>query len=55
MPRLSCWCLRASLLHLLVGFTLGALLLFHKGVPVHPAFWQLLPPHIECLLLGWTL
>jgi hypothetical protein len=35
--------------------TLGALLLIHKGVPIHPALWRLLPPHIEFLLLGWTL
>ena len=55
MPRLSCWYIRASLLHLAVGFMLGALLLIHKGIPLHPAFWQLLPLHIECLLLGWTL
>jgi len=55
MPRLSYWCIRASLLYLAVGFTLGALLLFHKGVPLHPALWWLLPPHIESVLLGWTL
>ena len=55
MPSLSCWCIRASLVHLAAGFTLGALLLFHKGVPWYPAAWQLLPPHIEFLLLGWTL
>jgi hypothetical protein len=30
-------------------------LLFHKGVPLHPALWWLLPPHIEFVLLGWTL
>jgi hypothetical protein len=55
MPRLSCWFIRASLIYLVTGFTLGALLLFHKGIAVQPRFWQLLPPHIEFLLLGWTL
>ncbi|MBI3329087.1 MAG: hypothetical protein HYZ81_20585 [Nitrospinae bacterium] len=55
MPRLSCWCIRGSLLYLAMGFTLGGLLLFHKGVPLHPAVWRLLPMHIEFLLLGWTL
>ena len=55
MPRLSCWFIRASLLYLAVGFTLGALLLAHKGLPLHPALWRLLPPHLEFLLLGWTL
>jgi hypothetical protein len=52
---LSCWYIRASLLYLAVGFTFGALLLVHKGIPLHPALWRLLPPHFEFLLLGWTL
>jgi len=43
------------LLYLLAGFTIGALLLFHKGVPLHPALWRLLPTHVEFLLLGWTM
>jgi hypothetical protein len=55
MPRLSCWCIRGSLLDLTVGFTLGALLLFQRGSPLHPAIWQLLPPHIECMLFAWNL
>jgi hypothetical protein len=55
MPCLSCWFIRASLLYLAVGFTSGALLLGHKGVPMHPALWRLLAPHIEFVLLGWTL
>lgn len=55
MPRLSVWFARTALVHLVAGFTLGALLLSHKGVPLHPALWQLLPAHIELLLLGWTL
>lgn len=54
MPRLSCWFIRAALLHLFLGFTFGGLLLFHKGVPLHPALWRLLPAHIEFLLFGWT-
>jgi hypothetical protein len=49
------WFVRAALLHLAGGFTVGAALLFHKGVPLHPALWRLLPAHIELLLLGWTL
>jgi heme/copper-type cytochrome/quinol oxidase subunit 1 len=55
MPRLSCWFIRTSLLYLAVGFTSGALLLAHKGVPIHSALWRLLAPHIEFVLLGWTL
>lgn len=54
MPRLSVWLIRTALLYLLLGFTLGGLLLWNKGLPIHPALWQLLPAHIEFLLLGWT-
>jgi hypothetical protein len=55
MPRLSCWFVRASLIHLALGITLGGLLLFHKGVPLHPLLWRILPTHVEFLLTGWTL
>ena len=54
MPRLSCWFIRAALIHLLIGFTLGSLLLWNKGVPLHPLIWRLLPAHMEFLLIGWT-
>lgn len=54
MPRYSVWAVRAALLYLALGFTLGALLLFHKGVPITPALWAALPLHIEALLVGWT-
>lgn len=54
MPRLSCWFIRAALLYLAGGITLGALLLFHKGIPFQPFAWRLLPTHIEFLLFGWT-
>lgn len=55
MPRLSIWMIRTALLHLLLGFTIGALLLANKGVLIHPFLWRLLPIHIELLFLGWTL
>jgi hypothetical protein len=54
MPRLSVWFVRAALLYLALGFTLGMLLLANKGVLLSPAIWQLLPAHIEFLLIGWT-
>ena len=43
------------MLYLALGMTVGALLLFHKGIPLHPALWRWLPPHLEFLLVGWTL
>lgn len=53
MPRLSQWIIRTALVYLLLGFTFGALLLWHKGVPLHPALWGWLPAHIEFLFIGW--
>ena len=55
MPILSRWFIRAALLYLAVGVTVGSLLLAHKGLPFYPWLWQLLPLHIELLLFGWTL
>ncbi|RME76379.1 MAG: hypothetical protein D6784_06005 [Chloroflexi bacterium] len=55
MPRLSRWFIRAALVNLAVGFTIGGLLLGHKAFPVHPLLWRLFPLHIELLLFGWTL
>jgi hypothetical protein len=54
VPRLSVWFVRAALLYLALGFTLGMLLLANKGVLISPIIWQLLPAHIEFLLIGWT-
>jgi hypothetical protein len=54
VPRLSCWFVRAALVYLFLGFTLGGLLLAHKGVPLHPLMWRVLPAHVEFLMLGWT-
>ena len=53
MPRLSAWAVRAALVHFMLGFTFGGLILASKGTPLPPALWRLLPAHIEFLLLGW--
>jgi len=53
MPRLSLWFVRTSLIYLLLGFTFGALMLAEKGISFFPPVWNLLPIHIEFLLLGW--
>lgn len=54
MPRLSQWYIKLSFGYLLLGFTFGALLLAHKGQPLHPSLWNWLPAHIEWLLIGWV-
>ena len=55
MPRLSRWFIRTALVYLLVGFSLGALILANKGFLFLPALWRWLPVHIEFVLVGWTL
>ncbi len=55
MPRQTIWFIRASLIYLLVGFSLGALILAQKGRPYDANVWLLLPVHIEVLLVGWLL
>lgn len=54
MPRLSCWFIRCALLYLFLGFTLGSLLLLHKGIAFYSGLWWVLPAHIEFVLIGWT-
>lgn len=54
MPRISLCFVRASLGYLALGFTLGALLLWNKGVAFAPFVWRLLPLHIEASLVGWV-
>ncbi len=53
MPRLSVWFVRTSMLYLLVGFTLGALMLSQDGISYYPAIMLALPIHMEFLLVGW--
>jgi len=53
LPRLTVFTLKAGMIYLILGFTLGSLLLFHKGIPLHPILWSLLPAHINFLFFGW--
>jgi hypothetical protein len=55
MPRLSTWILRTALIYLGLGFTFGAYMLANKGLNFDPGAWRLLLPHIELLLVGWTM
>jgi hypothetical protein len=55
MPKLSVWLVRASLIHMGVGFLFGALILHHKGIPIYPWTWKLLAPHVEIMISGWTI
>ncbi len=55
MPRLSVFAVRLSLCYLLLGFSLGAIMLANKGVPYAPWAWNLLPAHIDILLFGFII
>ena len=56
MPRLSCWFVRASLLHLGIGVVLGGFILAAKGFPGALGWaWTLLPAHIQLLVGGWMI
>ncbi len=55
MPTLSRWFIRCALAYLLLGFTLGATMLTLKALAHPGAMARLTAPHVEFLLLGWTL
>jgi hypothetical protein len=45
--------IRTALVWIAVGYTLGALVLYNKGVPFWPWLWQLRSAHVQVLLVGW--
>lgn len=55
MPALSRWLIRAALAYLVLGFTLGATMLVLKAPAHHGATARLIAPHVEFLVMGWTL
>jgi len=55
MPRLSLWYLRAAFLNLLIGVTLGALMLTAKALPGWGWAWTAFPSHIEMMAYGWMM
>lgn len=56
MPFLSIVAIRLSLIHLVVGFTLGTLLLVNKALP-DPLFEVPggMLAHLACVMFGWSL
>lgn len=55
MPRLSQLMIRAALLWLATGYTLGGTMLFNKGVGWWLWPWSLRSSHVHVLLGGWLL
>ncbi|WP_138430964.1 cbb3-type cytochrome c oxidase subunit I [Fodinibius saliphilus] len=55
MPGVSRWMIRISLLYLIMGMLMGAVMLINKAYIIHPAVWILLPIHIEAVIIGWVI
>lgn len=53
MTRYSKWAVRISLIYLVIGFSIGAVMLSDKGFTIYPPVVKLLPVHIEFLMFGW--
>ena len=53
MPPVSRFMIRAALIWLALGCSIGGLMLWNKGVPFAPWLWYLRQSHIEMLLTGW--
>ncbi len=55
MPRLSVWMVRSALIHLGIGISLGALMLWNKGSLIDARIWLLISTHLEMLIVGWLI
>lgn len=53
MPRASVWFVRAALVHLVLGFALGGLLLAARDRPLDLPAAALLGAHRDVVLIGW--
>lgn len=55
MPTPSRWMIKASMLYMLTGFIIGALILISKVYPAYSSVWSLLSIHIEVSIFGWII
>ncbi|TGM52257.1 hypothetical protein [Leptospira vanthielii] len=54
-PIQSVWFIRTSLIYLLVGSLLGALLMIQKAFGWNPEIWKFLPLHFTILIWGFLI
>jgi hypothetical protein len=54
MPRLGQWFIRTALIYLVAGASLGAVMLALSALGRYGAMARLFTPHVEFLLIGWT-
>ena len=55
MPRLSRWFVRTAFVYLLIGFSIGGLILSAKAGMVDARVWVWLLPHADFLVVGWLI
>jgi len=55
MPTPSRWMIKASMLYMLAGFAIGALILISKVYPEYSSVWSLFSVHIEVSIFGWII
>ena len=53
MPRVSIWMVRSALVALVVGFSIGAIMLIGKGIGAFGGLSAGIPIHVELVVLGW--
>ena len=53
MPRVSIWLIRSSLIALVLGFSVGAIMLMGKGVGAFGLLGTAIPIHVELVVRGW--
>ncbi len=55
MPKFSQLSIRAALLDLVVGGSIGGIMLVSKAIGVWPWIWYWRTAHIHAMLVGWVL
>jgi len=53
MPRVSIWMIRSALVALMLGFSIGAIMLIGKGIGAFGGLSAAIPVHVELVVLGW--
>ena len=53
MPRTSQVSVKASIIYLAIGATLGAILLINRWLPLGPGVYALRASHVQFLVVGW--
>lgn len=54
MPKLSVWTIRLALIHLVVGWLIGAVLMLNRAWGWSAAAWRWVDVHVALALFGWT-